>query len=50
MKERIETYTTLEYNSIGLLCYCEGSSMEISKHNSLIRLGRLNGTYQRLGL
>ncbi len=47
MKGRIETYTTLEYDSIGLLCYCEGSSMEISKHDSLIRLGRLNGTFQR---
>jgi hypothetical protein len=47
----LETYTTLEYDSIGLLCYCGGSSMEISKHDSLIRLGRLlNGTFQRLGL
>ena len=46
----IETYTTLEYDSIGLLCYCEGSSMEISKHDSLIRLGPLNGTLQCLGL
>ena len=48
MKGRIGTYTTLEYNSIGLLCYCEGSSMEVRKHNSLIQLGRLNGTFLRL--
>ena len=39
---------TLEYDSVGLLCCCEGSSMEISKHDSLIRLGRLNVTFQHL--
>jgi hypothetical protein len=45
MKGRIEAYTTLKYNFIGLLSDCGGSSMEIRKHNSLIRLGRLNDTF-----
>jgi hypothetical protein len=40
-KEQIETYTTLEYDSIGLLCYCGGSSMEIRRFRNFTTAGNI---------